>query len=854
MRKKQRRNGVIMLQNNNLKICRRLVWRDIKFHKGRSIFLVTAVALVCMLYTFSFSLGGMIRDGYLYTYRMMYGSNSHILFFDMSKAQARTLCKLSGIREAVTLSAVGTLSDDMMEYRSVKLAAVSEGWAKATESVPFVGRMPEQKWEIALDELTMNSLAIPHEIGTEVVLRWKPADGGAERTDRFRLCGWWESLMGQTETCAWITEETAQALCPDAPARIALGVTLYRPGNLEEQAQDMLDRVGLQTVSYTTNLAYNETKREFADSAAMGFYQMNLIVVLCGVLMIYNIVRISAGQNIRFYGRVKSLGMSPRQIRVLAMEQAAFYFVSAVVPGWGLGILLHVAVAPYVVIGMEQNPAIRFFRLWPLAAGALFTWLTTLAACVLPLRRVRMCSPASAMRFVEGRPGKKDYRGRRRRTTVWRMAVSGLTRQKGQSLLTVFSLLLSLCILCGIWTQQASYDEDKYVDGLSLSDYRLEDASATSTLQRYNPASRSITAQLLQALTEHPAVTDLGTVSSVEVPLYADEAMRAPIVDSFEKEDENGVPGKAVMAGNPDWMAGYEKLRESGEYIGVVMGVEGLMLDNAMAQGIIMEGTFVPEKFATGDYVLAAGANSPDIRTTPPVGSKVELGGREFEIMAALPYESTMVSGADSRQAQFNVTYYMPMETFDTLFPGHGIRNVAVDIDREQQAAFEAFLEQLLEGTGVTVTSFTTYQWNFHNAVFHQYMIPFFVGSVMLVIGILNFCNALVSRMLVRRKEFAVYESLGMTGRQLRNMLLWEGLLYYGIMSLILVSVTSAVTWIWGRWWLANANTWCITWRFSLLPLWLVLPVLFAAAVAVPLCCLKMLRQESVTLRLRVVD
>ena len=55
-----------------------------------------------------------------------------------------------------------------------------------------------------------------------------------------------------------------------------------------------------------------------------------------------------------------------------------------------------------------------------------------------------------------------------------------------------------------------------------------------------------------------------------------------------------------------------------------------------MARGVIMEGTFVPEKFATGDYVLAAGADSPDIRTTPPVGSKVELGGREFEIMAAL--------------------------------------------------------------------------------------------------------------------------------------------------------------------------------------------------------------------------
>ena len=38
-----------MLQNNNLKICRRLVWRDIKFHKGRSIFLVTAAVAVSYL-------------------------------------------------------------------------------------------------------------------------------------------------------------------------------------------------------------------------------------------------------------------------------------------------------------------------------------------------------------------------------------------------------------------------------------------------------------------------------------------------------------------------------------------------------------------------------------------------------------------------------------------------------------------------------------------------------------------------------------------------------------------------------------------------------------------------------------
>ena len=840
-----------MLKNNNLKVCRKLVWRDMKFHKGQSFLLMASVALVCMLYTFSFLLGGMIQDGYLHTYRMMYGSNSHILFYDVSRREAAALREQSSVRKTVTLTAIGVLSDDMMEYRNVKLAVVSDGWAKETEAVPLHGRMPKEEGEIALDEITMNSLAIPHEIGTEVVLCWTPADGGSERKDTFRLCGWWDSLMGQTETCAWITAQTAELLCPDEPERVDLGVTLYRPGNLEEQAQRLLSSLGLRDISYSTNLAYNEARREFAYSQAMDYYRMNGIVVLCGVLMIYNIVRISMEQNVRFYGMVKSLGMTPRQIRALNTWRAAFYCVPALLPGWLCGFVLHAAAAPLVVIGLEQNPAFQFFRTWPFIVGALCAWLTTLAACALPLFRVARSGPVEAMRFVEGERKRKVHGARRRRAMTARMAFDGLVRHKGQSAFTVFSLLLPLCILCGIWTQQASYDEDKYVDGLALNDYRLEDASATMSMQRYNPNSQSITPELLRKLAEHPAVRDVGAISTMEVSLYASEEMRAPIVATFEGRDESGMVRKDHMRDEPDWIAGYERMRESGEYMGIVAGVSGLMLENTMARGIVIEGDFVPEKFATGAYVIAAGADSSEIRTTPPVGSRFMIAGKEFEIMAVVPYETTIVSGAESRQAQFNVTYYMPMETFDELFPGHGIRNIAVEIDRNRQEVFEEFLRQLLEGTGITVTSFGDYQWNFHNAIFHRYLIPLFVGGVMLLIGILNFCNALVSRILMRSKEFAVYESLGMSGRQLYRMILWEGILYFGILVSVFVPVTAVTTWVWGKWWLANTDQWCITWRYSLLPLWIVLPVLFTATVTVPLCCLRMVRRESITERLQ---
>lgn len=844
-----------MLENNNLRICSRLARRDIKFHRARSMLLMMAIALVCMLYTFSFSLGEMVREGYIHSYKIMYGSDSHIIFYDLNRTQAAALQGHAAVADSVRLSAIGTLSDEMMGYRSVKLAAVSAGWAKATEAVPLHGRMPEEKGEIALDELTIHSLAIPRQIGTEVTLRWTPADGEA-RTDTFRLCGWWDSLKGLSETCAWISEETAWELAPDLweSGHEALGVTLYRPGNLEEQAERMLADLGLGHITYTTNLACNEARKEYAGSEAMRFYRMGLIVVLCGILMIYNIVRISTQQNIRFYGRVKSLGMTPRQILVFSIERAAFLCVPAIVPGWLAGFALYAAVSPFVVVGMDQNPAFRFFRLWPFAAGALFTWLTALTACLLPMRMTAKSSPVQAMGFVEGQRRRGERKRKRRRTTTMLMALSGLTRQKGQSVLTALSLLLSLLILCGIWTQAVSYDEEVYVNSLALCDYRIEDASATSSIQRYNPRSRSITPELLHALESHPAVTRIGEISTMEVPLYADEKERAPIVDSYEGKDENGIVRKEFMANNPDLLAGYEKLRESGEYIGIVTGVRGAALKKALAQNFYLEGSFQSGLFATGRYVIAAGAASTLIRTTPPVGSKITVNGREFEIMAAVPYEGSLLSGADSKEAQFNVTYYMPMETFDELFPDHGIRNVTVDIDHGRQKEFEEFLADLLKDTGIAVTAYSDYQWNFRNAVFHNYMIPLFVGSVMLLIGILNFCNVLMTRIFVRKKEFAVYESLGMTGRQIRRVLLWEGVLYCGVMVLLLVPITAASTWVWGRWWLAHTNTWCVTWRYSLMPLWITIPVLFILAVTVPLQCLKTVRRESITERLRVAE
>ncbi len=845
-----------MLENNNFKICRRLVRREFQFHRGRSILLMAAIALVSMLCTFSFALGAMVRDGLMYSYQIRYGSTSHILYYGLNSAQASAIMHHADVKKTVTLRAIGILSDDMMEYRSVKLAEVSPDWAQATESVPDFGRMPEEDHEIALDELTMQSLAIPREMGAEVVLRWTPVDGGKERTDTFRLCGWWRSDMGSTETCAWITPEAADGLCPDAPDLVTLGVTLYRPDDLDVQAEELLADLGVDGVTYTTNLAYNEVRLERANREAVPFYVINIAVAVCGILMIYNIVRISAGQNVRFYGRVKSLGMSPRQIGRLLLGQAMYLCLPAIPIGWILGFILYAIVAPYVILNIGGlNPGILFFRLSPFVCSALLTWMITLIACALPARFVSKISAADAIRFTEGvKMSRSDLKkAKPRRTKIPLGVLSGTGRDKKKSAIAAFSMLFSLTLMCAFWTQYVSSDEDKYLEDIAYSDYLIADASAANTFQRYNPWSRSITPEFRQKLAEHEAVTDLGTIRTMEVPMYASEEERALIVENFEGEEQDGVIRKEVMAGSPDWIDGYEKFRETGEYIGIAVGIDGLAARIALTEGEYVEGVFDAERFNTGGYVVASGASTTSFVSTPPVGSRVEIGGRSFEIMAAVSYKSRMITGSDSRKAEFNISYYMPVWTYEELFPDSGVRNIMVNIDHDSQENFEKFLEELIGDTGIWVTMRSDHQWNFRNALFHTYLIPMFVGGVLLLIGILNFGNALVTGVLVRKKELAVYESLGMTRSQIRKLLIYEGLTYGGALTLFLVPTVSVLTWLWGRWWLAHSSSaWCATWQYSLLPMWIVLPLLIALSLAIPQSCLHVIMKESVTERLRV--
>ena len=132
----------------------------------------------------------------------------------------------------------------------------------------------------------------------------------------------------------------------------------------------------------------------------------------------------------------------------------------------------------------------------------------------------------------------------------------------------------------------------------------------------------------------------------------------------------------------------------------------------------------------------------------------------------------------------------------------------------------------------------------------------FLVGGaaslVVALVGILNYINAIVTGIRARRREIAVLRSIGMTGRQVKRMLILEGCTY-GFMA-ILVSLLLSLM-------LQNLVLrqleyllWFFTAKWIWWPIFAMLLVFLSLGVLIPVLAYRTVEKQSVVERLREVE
>ena len=281
-------------------------------------------------------------------------------------------------------------------------------------------------------------------------------------------------------------------------------------------------------------------------------------------------------------------------------------------------------------------------------------------------------------------------------------------------------------------------------------------------------------------------------------------------------------------------------------------GADGLILDAAASENYILDGSYDPEKFATGDYILAIGP-AADPQTGLPtysVGEEVNINGRNFTVMAVLSPLQPMVSGYTP---VFSVQLVMQADIFTQMWPDNNLRKYYFNVE---DAGIDEASDMLTEyqqsyASGMSITSRQTMAQQYEDERRSSSVIGYSISVVIALVGILNFVNSMVTAIISRRGEFAMIQSIGMTKRQLRKMLIFEGLYYAGITLVISYILSIFTVGVIVRALTAGGYT---TFQFTLLPLIICTPVLLIFAVLLPYLCFRNLEKDSLVERLRATD
>lgn len=830
-------------------------------NKGRNLVAVTAIVLTTLMFTTLFVLSRSIDKNIVEMTFRQTGYDTQVSFKSITAEQADRIASHPEVAEVGNSLVAGLVEDTRVAGRQVEVRWADESYAAHSFALPVTGRMPRSMDEIALDTIVLDRLGVAHELGAQVTFQWMADFVSKELiTSTFTLCGFWEGNESGYASMAWVGEEFAEAAVESAGRanpeemiglRMAQ-VSLYSDRDIEGTMERILSELRMDGLEYAVNLAYSPEMNRMAMQESLPMYVGMVLVFLAGYLIIYNIFQISVTADIQFYGKLKTLGATKRQLKKLIYGQAWRLCVIGIPLGLILGYVLGVVLVPVLIsfrTGNASASPVIFI------GATVFAVLTVLVSCMRPAKMAAKVSPMEALRYSDVEDGGRRRKKRQGSASLTALAWSNLGRNRKRTVIIICSLVLGLTLMSCFYAKNVSFDMEKYLAGLTVADYQIDEITNEAYMTGYEPQGDSLDEQLVGLVESIDGLEETGHLYSHETEIVLD----GQTVENI-REFYTGERLDAWAAYDPSGVESMKKALENKKASSVVYGIDGIPLDVYSEEAYWENGSFDEALFATGGYVLAIGPGmEPGIQKqsmpTVAVGDSVTIEGREYTVMAVLNNLQPVTEGATEGGPQdtFYLNFIMPAETFRECWPDNTLRKLYFNVEDGKIEEAQEKLDAYFGETGLTlpVTSRQSMARQYERETRAGAVMGNAISVVVALVGILNFANSMVTSIIARKKEFAMIQSVGMTKSQLCKLLVTEGLAYAGLTLIVTYALSTLAVGVGVR---AMVEGGFSTFRFTLLPLVLCTPVLVGIAILVPYLCFRNIEKDSLVERLRWSD
>lgn len=880
-----------MIHVNNKKIIRILSRKNLWSNRMRNLVAVIAIILTNILLTSIFTVGFSINETIQLGYFRSDGGYAHGTFQNLTKEQLKELKTDPLIKEYGLRRFVGLAQKEPFHKIQVEISYSDQTQSEWMFLKPKEGKFPtEGTREAATDTSILTLLGVEPVVGAQFTMTFLV--DGVETTETFLLSGWWDLDKNTRSSHVIIPNSRAEEIyqkletkgMDGRTSRWNMDVQFKNSVNIQGNINTILENSGYQNrnkekenyIETKANLGYSRIPSQNNSVDPITFTMVSLLfLIICftGYFIIYNVFQIAVAGDIRFYGLLKTIGTTPKQLKSMIQKQALILSAIGIPFGLFLGYLLGVVLTPFMLANF-QNIGVNVISKTPVIfiGSALFSLFTVFLSCAKPAFMAARVSPVEAVRYVERSQVEKVQRNSKR-FSLPKMAFLNLRRSKKKSVITILSLSFAMALLNFTFIFTNGFDYNKYLYDVKTDFILSENAYFQSKHWRGVPVEED-TIELLQRQGILDGGRVYGSVTSMKTFIskerfysnrsdYIDTATINYYADNAEQLPDGRIANSFQLYGMEDFIldkitlleGDLQKLKDpSGHYIAAVYREDDYnnpMLESHFAKlGETIVIRYIEE---TEFYNPATGAVYASEESIPLTVKYKERSSKYQDVEYEVAAPVTIPNSLTYRYYIYG-QFILGAKAFMRDTQSSTVMYYAFDIEEGKRSEMERFL---LDFTTKMQPQYgyesrETYNSEFGSVRDMFLLLGKFLSFVVGLVGVLNFSNTILTNTITRKKEFAMLQAIGMTGKQLKGMLIFESL-YYTIGSVLICLAFYLLTNPFLGVALSNVF-WFFTYQFTILPILFCVPLMLFLAVVVPYLAYQKLKKKSVVERLREME
>ncbi len=896
-----------MIRVANKGCIRRLGFRSMRAARTRNTVAVLAIALTTILFTSLFTIASSINYSFQQENFRQAGGDFHGSIKGLTWEQVEEMRTDPLIQGDFARLFVGMPVDPPFNKSHVEVSYLEPAAAPHYFCQPVEGTLPREGTdEAATDTRVLALLGVEPKVGAKFTISFYLDENTSSRklvTRTFTLSGWWEYDSALVASNVLLPRSAAEEFCAQGsgdPYSMTgewnLDMMFKSDLQIEENILQILENHGYQHddpqgenyLKIGVNWGYSgaQLSNSFDISTLIAIVVLLLLIIFTGYLIIYNVFQISVTNDIRFYGLLKTIGTTGKQLKRVVRQQALLLSLIGIPIGLLLGFAIGNKLTPVIMAQLSYKNAFVSFNPLIFIGAALFALLTVFLSCACPGRMAAKVSPVEAVRYTEGggpkKAGKREkVRKAQSGASLPGMAWANLGRSRGKTVVTVISLTLAVVLATITYTFSTGFDMNKYLAHKAEVDFILGDAAYFQTSGGFRTADQAVPESIISDVSARSGVEESGRVYG------GVSAIKQFVTEDWLRMGYGTYNTPEVV---DEIIAGTARLPSGLLEAGVQMyGME----DFPLSLLDVLEGDLAPLSDPS-QKAIAAVYQSDDYNTTQWGSNWAKLGdtvtirhiyemeyfyrdtgeiiedvdaaiegnrpwGERAKVYEDIDYTvCALVRVPSSISYRYRVVgcddFILGAERFKQDTGTDSVMTYLFNTTDQAEADMESFLGSYTESVQplYDYESRATYAAEFEG---FRGMFMTMGGALSLIIGlvgVLNFINAVLTGILTRKRELAVLQSIGMTGKQLKTMLVYEGL-YYTLLALaVSLVMTVCIGPLMGT--VLSDVFWFFSYRLTVTPILVILPIFLALGALVPLWTYRSVSRRTIVERLREAE